>query len=96
MKKIKENHLFEMGWTRLGDDEEDPFYRFHSKEPVLGNHHLSGNYKPDGSFEIYGVPRVFNLAIEIEDWIIAVGFVEDKELTGRLRRSILRSRMDNQ
>jgi hypothetical protein len=88
MSKIKEQELFRMGWVRFGDDEDDPFYRFHSNVSVLGTQQLSGNYTKGGGFEIYGVPQVFASIENLKKWVAIVGFMLNVGLTERLKAEL--------
>lgn len=81
--KIPESKLFEIGWRRFGDHEDDPFYRFHSSTTVLNTSVISGNYTDTGEFEIYGVPVLFHSIVGLSAWIETVGFVSDKSIIDR-------------
>lgn len=71
---ISEQQLFDQGWRRYGDNEDDPYYRLILDGSVFGLYALSGNFKGD-SFEIYSMHnRIFNDIKEIDDIININGF----------------------
>ena len=81
---ITEQQLFDLGFIRLGDDEEDPYYYIVFKEPLNGNRNFSGNLDERG-FELYAVPKIFTAPEQITRFMEACGLEVDAELTARIK-----------
>ena len=56
-KLISEKELFNQGWRRYGDEENDLYYKLILDGSVFGLYDLSGNYKENGMFWIYAISK---------------------------------------
>lgn len=67
---ILETELFEIGFRRFGDEENDPYYKVILDSSVFGLSDLAGNLDQDGNFQIYSMyNRNFNKISEIKQII---------------------------
>ena len=67
---ILETELFEIGFRRFGDEENDPYYKVILDRSVFGLSDLAGNLDQNGNFEIYSMHnRKFNKILEIKQII---------------------------
>lgn len=81
---ITEQELFEIGFRRYGDEENDPYYKCVLKGDVFGIHFLSGNLNSNGIFEIYSMHnRKFSKISEIDDIFRINRFVIDWDVVNR-------------
>ena len=86
---ITEEELFEIGFRRYGDDEDDPFYKIVLKGDVFGIPHLSGNLDNNGLFEIYSMHnRQFSEMSELNDVMKINRFNVDWDIVNRYGSSV--------
>jgi len=72
---ITEKELFEIGFRRIGDEDNDPFYQVFLDQSVLNIFDISGNFDRNGGFQIYSIKnRTFNEISEIQEIFSACRF----------------------
>jgi len=73
---IKEKELFDQGFKRFGDEENDPYYKIILKPKVFGLYDLSGNFTENGNFKIHSIHnRLFTEINQIAELLLVNQFV---------------------
>lgn len=81
---ITEKELFDQGWRRYGDDDNDPYYKLLLEPKVFSLHSLSGILNSNGVFTIYNMNlRKFYKISELEDVMKVNKFVIDWKTVNR-------------
>lgn len=81
---ITEKELFDQGWRRYGDEDNDPYYRLILEPKVFGLSDLNGNLNQNGIFTIYSMNnRKFSKISEIENIIKINKFIINWDIVKR-------------
>ena len=70
---IKENELLEIGFERLGDDENDPFFQIAFKAPIKFNTYTLSGDLDSGKFELYANDTKYSNIKDLHELINVFG-----------------------